>query len=187
MEEDDRMLIEEEKELTHQLKILQAKHNDVKLIYENVINNICNIAKSEKRDESNLNHSIENKSQIDLSNIIEDDIINQYNDMLNSMKNKVETLFMTQTHEQFKEIMRIKGYEPNTSRMKSKGRLLLKGEEKDVINDLKKERSEYERNDDILNDEEMKIFRARNNLIEEYKRKEDEKVKAVEKEKAIKK
>jgi hypothetical protein len=52
---------------------------------------------------------------------------------------------------------------------------------------LKKERSEYDRNDDLLNDEEMKIFKARNNLIEEYRRKEDEKVKAVEKEKQAKK
>jgi hypothetical protein len=190
MEEDDRILIEEEKLLTQELKILQEKHKNVKLIYENIIDNIKNInkveKKDEKKDETNLNNStIENKSQMDLSNIVEDDIIKQYNEILSNMKNKVENLFMIQTHEQFKEIMRSKGYEPATS--KSKSRTMLKNEDTRLFVDLKKEKSEYERNDELLKDEDNKIYKARTGLIEEYKRKEDEKVKAVEKEKAAKK
>jgi hypothetical protein len=189
MEEDDRKLIEEEKELTHELKLLQEKHNNVKLIYENIIDNVRNFEKIDKREDTALNIStIENKSHIDLSNIVDDDIIKQYNDILSNMKNKVETLFMTQSHEQFKEIMRSKGYEPASEISKSKNRL-LKNDDKDdkLYNDLKKDKSEYERNDEILKEEDNKIYKARTNLIEEYKRKEEEKVKAIEKEKAAKK
>jgi hypothetical protein len=189
MEEDDRQLIEEEKDLTHNLKTLQEKHKDIKLIYENIIDNIRSLGKNDMREEATLNNStIDNKSHVDLSNIVEDDIIRQYNDILANMKNKVETLFMTQTHDEFKEIMRIKGYEPNTNRIKNKGRSAINEDRDDrLYNELKKEKSEYERNDDLLKDEDAKIYKARSNLIEEYKRKEDEKLKAVEKEKTAKK
>jgi hypothetical protein len=182
MEEDDKILVDEERDLTHSLKILQEKHNDVKLIYENIIDNIRNLT---DKKEDNLSISA---SHVDLSNIIEDDIIRQYNEFLLTMKNKVETLFMTQTHEQFKDIMRTKGYESNTNRLKSKNRSsFIQERDERLYKDLKKEKSEYEKNDEFLKEEDANISKARASLIDEYKRKEEEKLKAVEKEKAAKK
>lgn len=59
MEAEESKLIEEEKALQKELKTIQEKHKDVKLVYEKVIENIKSICKLEnKKPEEVINHSI---------------------------------------------------------------------------------------------------------------------------------
>ena len=65
--------------------------------------------------------------------------------------------------------MKEKGYEPVTNKQRNKAKS-TKHEEKLLLN-LRNQKSEYEKNDDMLNNEDIKINNARYKLIEEYRRK----------------
>jgi hypothetical protein len=153
----------------------------VKLVYEKVIDNIKTLLKSEKKEEANLNNSQSEKNinvneSKDISmGYTDDEALKMYHELLENLKKRVDNLIQNQTHEQFKNIMREKGYEPPANKPKLRGN---KSDER-LYRDLNAK-------DDIVYDQyreedEINILRAREEIIRDYNRaKEKEKLKAHE-------
>ena len=172
MEEDDYELVKKEQELFHNLKVMQQKHSEIKLIYENTIENIKVLCKHDKREETNISVSIDNKSHDTTLLVPDEDVIRMYNEFLDNLRKKVEKIVETNDHDKFKEIMKDKGYEPVNTKQRSKVRSNKQSEyEEKLLQNLRNQKSEYEKNDDMLNNEDQRINNVRQKLIEEYRRK----------------
>jgi hypothetical protein len=171
MEEDDFELVKQEQELFHQLKAIQQKHSEIKLVYENTIDNIKVLCKNEKREETNISLSMDNKSHDTTLLIPDEDIIRMYHEFLDNLRKRVENIVETNNHEKFKEIMKEKGHEPIVTKLRNNARSNKSEHEEKLLLNLRNQKSEYEKNDDMLNNEDMKINNARHKLIEEYRRK----------------
>jgi hypothetical protein len=129
MEESDTQLIATEKKLQEELKLLQEKHKNVKLVYEKVVDNIKVLCKIDsKKDEStiNLSQSIPNieESKADMSNfnnnvnssqfgnIQEEEILKYYVEFIENTKTTIDSLFLKHSREVFMKLMKEKGIEP---------------------------------------------------------------------------
>ena len=129
MEESDTQLIATEKKLQEELKLLQEKHKNVKLVYEKVVDNIKVLCKIDsKRDEStiNLSQSIPNieESKADIANfnnnvnssqfgnIQEEEILKYYVEFIENTKTTIDNLFLKHSREVFMKLMKEKVIEP---------------------------------------------------------------------------
>lgn len=136
MEESDTQLIATEKKLQEELKILQEKHKNVKLVYEKVTDNIKVLCKIDARKEEstiNLSQSIPNieESKADMTNlnnmnssqfgnIQEEEILKYYVEFIENTKTTIDELFLKHSREVFMKLMKEKGIEPSTTIAKPK-------------------------------------------------------------------
>jgi hypothetical protein len=180
LEEEEKMLIQEEQEKMDELRQWQEKHTEVKLVHEKVIDNIKNILKLEKKGDDTLNHSMSggvNDSKV-LDNSTtgtEEDALRMYNELLEALKKRVDGLILNQTHDQFKEIMREKGYEPAVNKPRHRAN---KSDDK-LFRELHiRDEIVYERDRE---EDECNILKAREEIIRDYHRaKEKERLKGNE-------
>jgi hypothetical protein len=140
------------------------------------------VVKNEKKvDETNinLNQSISDKNLNDSKDVSmafsDEDAIRMYQDLLEGLKKRVDNLILNQTHDQFKDIMREKGYEPQVNKPKLKRN---RSDEK-LFRDLNaKDEIIYDYNKE---EDEINILKAREEIVRDYNRaKEKEKFKTHE-------
>ena len=131
IEEQDVKLMTEEKQLIEELKQLQDKHRNVRLVYEKVMDNLKIICRydSKKEDTINITQShivnLNESKVIDSSNfqnqssfhippaqLQEEDVLKSYSDFLDTTKKTIDTLFLNHSREEFLLMMRGKGIGP---------------------------------------------------------------------------
>ena len=114
-----------------ELKNLQDKHKNVRLVYEKVLDNIKLICKVDsKKDDNTHNLSISsnilNTNEMDNSNINinqpigEDELVKLYSEFLENTKTTIDTLFLKHTKEEFMKLMKSKGIDLPVINPKSK-------------------------------------------------------------------
>jgi hypothetical protein len=87
-----------------------------------------------------------------------------YHEMLDCLKKRVDNLILNQTHDQFKDIMREKGYEAPVSKPKLRGN---RSDER-LFRDLNPKDEivyDYNREEDEIN-----ILKAREEIVRDYNR-----------------
>jgi hypothetical protein len=170
MEEEEKELVRQEQELLEELKVWQEKHKDVKLVYEKVVDNIKSLLVNEKKVEENIfNQSISDKN-LNESKVLdsfsmapEEETLKMYADVLENLKKRVDNLILNQSHEQFKDIMREKGYEPNIAKPKPRNK-----NDEMLMKELKnRDEIIYEKDRE---EDEINILRAREEIIRDYHR-----------------
>lgn len=176
-----------------ELKVIQEKHKNVSISYDNVIENMKSICKLDtKRDETLINnHSISNylnlnESKIDpVSNhsfiqntITEEDVYKAYSEFLEATKKAFDENFLHKSEDDFIQLMRQKGYssvQPTNSGERSNKRKNSSALDKDKFSKGKsaKTKNNYDDeysikdNDLIREDEVFKI--ERDHMIKEFK------------------
>ena len=131
IEEQDAKLIMEEKQLMEELKNLQDKHRQVRLVYEKVMDNVKLLTKYDSKKEDtinitqspivNLNESkvidssnFQNQSSVHLlpNQLLEDELSKNYCEFLETTKKTLDSLFLNHSREEFLKMMKEKGFEP---------------------------------------------------------------------------
>lgn len=123
MEEDELRLIAEEKALQKELRSIQDKHKDVKLVYEKVVENIKLICKIEaKKPEEVINYSlnmnnssegtlndIEETTQTKPSGPSEEELAKSFFEYLENAKAILERLYMNMGKKEFENMLKERG------------------------------------------------------------------------------
>jgi hypothetical protein len=174
IEEDQTKLLKEEKSLIEELKLLQDKHRNVKMVYEKVIENIKNLCKMDKKEET----IIFNESKIDTTQIAspDEDLGKNFYDYLENTKKTFDSLIANNSKENFVKLMSEKGIEPvQTERVKTKA-VSNKGKpiptEKNLSKDLTSKKNlleEYDYSDDELKREDDEIKIDKDQLMKQFK------------------
>jgi len=158
LEEDEEALLEEESLLSQELKLIQEKHKDVRLVYEKVTENIKSMCKLDLKNENishnnsiNINNStdifnINNSSNYDLENSInkynnqsayDDELVRNFSDYLEQTRKNIESSFLSCGKEQFIKMMNERGEKVDNTVALPKGkntknRIMNKKNEKNV-------------------------------------------------------
>jgi hypothetical protein len=198
-DEDDFNLINEEKSLMEELKMLQEKHENVNLIYEKVSHNIKNICSIEKWKENNkeknldteeenkaLNKSGETEPNVlkSSTNIIysEEEILKCYKDIIGRMKSSYMD-YLSKDKDEFLSLLKSKQIpnlklesvkKSNTAKLRNAGMKEMKPisqEELFMKNFL--ENKDFD--EDLMNEERM-IKNESDVIAFEYKEKERQKI-----------
>ena len=174
IEEDQTELLKEEKSMIEELKLLQDKHRNVKMVYEKVIENIKNLCKMDKKEET----IIFNESKIDTTQIAspDEDLVKNFYDYLENTKKTFDSLIANNSKENFVKLMAEKGIEPvQTERVKTKT-VSNKGKqiptEKNLSKDLTSKKNlleEYDYSDDELKREDDEIKIDKDQLMKQFK------------------
>lgn len=186
MDETEASLLNEEDELIEELKVIQQKHKDVVLSYENVVENIKALCKIDsKRDENNQNNlSISNylninESKFDQSqfqgNISEDELYRHYSEYLENSKKSIEEYFLNKTEDEFIEMMKEKGYtlhnQNKSAERSSKNKNSNNGDKENSskVNPNYNEDNDFNFKDDDLKKEDEVFKIERDQMIKEFK------------------
>ena len=197
MEEEEIKLIEEEKILEDELKLIQDKHKDVKLVYEKIVENIKTISKSEKKNEEIINTTnnintenniLENEDSFYINKTqgpTEDQLFKVYSEYLDNTKYVVEKNFLSIDKEKFENNLREKEDRlenlPNQLGIPSEK---VKGlNTKKILHDNKflpdpsrnrlntnNTNFEYDYSDEELKEDDRKIKEEYNQIAAEYKK-----------------
>lgn len=190
-EEDETKLIQEEQLLMEELKQMQEKHKNVKLVYEKVIGNIKSLCKIDQTKDITINLTQSqilnlNDSKLDTNTnqtvhqtlLTEDDIYKSYCEFLHSSKNTIDMLFLNHTKEEFLSIMKEKGLELNQNQRKVKSKKILTGNRtnspdklsvKEFINKPFNANEEYEYSDEELKKEDILIKEEKDEIVKHFK------------------
>lgn len=128
LEEDEEALLEEELLLSQELKNIQEKHKDVRLVYEKVTDNIKSMCKLEKKTDETFNNSINinnsgdlninNSTNFDLENsmnkfnnqsVYDDELVKSFAEHLEQTRKNIEDTFLSCGKEKFIEMMKERG------------------------------------------------------------------------------
>ena len=197
LEEGDANLVNEETLLMEELKNLQDKHKNVRLVYEKVLDNINKICRVDSKKDETHNLSISshllNTNEMDSSNIInnqpgqigEDDLVKLYSEFLENTKSSIDTLFLKHTKEEFMKLMRSKGHDLPVIHSKSKKSqnnqsnkrqvsnivVLDKNLAKDLVSKpiISQANEEYAYSDEELKKEDDEIRTEKDEIMKQYK------------------
>ena len=185
IEENEIQLLKEEQSLLEELKALQDKHRHVKMVFENVSDNIkslCKIEKEKKDDTVNMTQSLNlNESKIDSSNIQlnpDEELSRFYLEFLELTRKTVDSLIVGNSKEDFINIMSEKGIEPvQNEKTKVKVTNAPKNKasavnEKVLTKDLAKQKyfdEEYDYSDPDIEKEDQEIKKENDDLILKFK------------------
>lgn len=125
--------MEEENSLLAELKVIQEKHKDVRLIYEKVTENIKNICKIEnKKQDDTTNNSININNSAEINNINydtenslmnnyyrnigtgDDELVRSFKEYLDYTRKNVEMTFSNVGREEFIRMMKERGDKQET-------------------------------------------------------------------------
>ena len=126
-------LIQEEKDLNENYRLLQETHQNILLKYEQVIDNIKRLTSSSEIkvdtsnvivNESNDNLTSSNMKPLNSSNNEETTITSAYSEYLVGAEKTIDMLFLCHSKQEFLNMMRQKGMEENTTMNKTRNKLL---------------------------------------------------------------
>lgn len=144
IEEQDAILLQQEISLDEELKEVQEKHQNVRLVYEKVLDNIkvlCRVEKNIQKDNENavtlnqsynLNESTNqnqiNVNQSNLSNIInsEEEVLKMYYEFLEQTNKIIDSLYQNYSNDDFVNLMKEKGQIITESLNKKKQKTVTK-------------------------------------------------------------
>jgi hypothetical protein len=174
IEEDETKLLKEEKSLTEELKLMQDKHRNVKMVYEKVVENIKNLCKLDRKEETFMF----NESKIDTSQMVspDEDLVKNFHEYIESTKKTFDSLILNNSRENFVKLMAEKGIEPvQIERVKTKN-ISNKSKpiptDKNLSKDLTNKKNlieEYDYSDDELKREDEEIKHDKEQLMKQFK------------------
>jgi len=128
LDEDEEALLEEEQQLSLELKTIQEKHKDVRLVYEKVTYNIKTMCKLDRKNDESFNNSINinnsselninNSSNLDLENSMrkyniqsayDDELVKNFAEHLEQTRKNIENSFLSCGKEHFIKMMKERG------------------------------------------------------------------------------
>lgn len=190
-EDEETKLIQEEQLLMEELKQVQEKHKNVKLVYEKVMDNIKSLCKIDQTKDNTINLTQSqiinlNDSKLDThtnqtahqTQLTEDDIYKSYCEFLDSSKNTIDLLFLKHTKEEFLAVMKEKGLELNQNQKKGKVKKTSTGNRtnspdklsvKEFINKPINANEEYEYSDEELRKEDGLIKDENDEIVKHFK------------------
>lgn len=188
--------MKDEQALLDEIKTILDKQQHVKLIYEKVIDNIKVMCKLEKKPEESMNQSYVTANNTSLINVNEsrtyepsglneEEIFKSYLEFLETSKKSMDSLFLSQSREDFLNMMKEKGVDtnntsgnnPTSSSIRNKTKKLSKRStvismnmdkslEKNLMTNAN---NEYDYSDSELKKEDKNIKDDNDDLIREYK------------------
>lgn len=126
-------LIQEEKDLNENYRLLQETHQNILLKYEQVIDNIKRLTSNSEIkvdtsnvivNESNDNLTSSNMKPLNSSNNEETTITSAYSEYLVGAEKTIDMLFLCHSKQEFLNMMRQKGMEENTTMNRTRNKLL---------------------------------------------------------------
>jgi len=199
MEEEEYILIAEEKELQNELYCIQEKHKDVKLVYEKVVENVKHICKLDnKKPEEVINHSLNmNNSYEGSLNDIEDtpqkvlkgtggpseeELAKSFFEYLENTKAILERLYVNVGKKEFENILKERGdrletahNQPQINRDKIKERQSKKqpSEFKSAANTASQTlhtNYEYDYSDEELKEDDKRVKEEYSSMAHDFKK-----------------
>ena len=152
-------LIQEEKDLNENYRLLQETHQNILLKYEQVIDNIKRLTSNSEIkvdtsnvivNESNDNLTSSNMKPLNSSNNEETSITTAYSDYLVGAEKTIDMLFLCHSKQEFLNMMRQKGMEENTTMNKTRNKLLELKQKLLQGNSTRKSTNKFSSRDDEL-------------------------------------
>ena len=152
-------LIQEEKDLNENYRLLQETHQNILLKYEQVIDNIKRLTSSSEIkvdtsnvivNESNDNLTSSNMKPLNSSNNEETTITSAYSEYLVGAEKTIDMLFLCHSKQEFLNMMRQKGMEENTTMNKTRNKLLELKQKMLQGNSTRKSTNKFSSRDDEL-------------------------------------
>ena len=152
-------LIQEEKDLNENYRLLQETHQNILLKYEQVIDNIKRLTSNSEIkvdtsnvivNESNDNLTSSNMKPLNSSNNEETSIITAYSDYLVGAEKTIDMLFLCHSKQEFLNMMRQKGMEENTTMNRTRNKLLELKQKLLQGNSTRKSTNKFSSRDDEL-------------------------------------
>ena len=152
-------LIQEEKDLNENYRLLQETHQNILLKYEQVIDNIKRLTSNSEIkvdtsnvivNESNDNLTSSNIKPLNSSNNEETSITTAYSDYLVGAEKTIDMLFLCHSKQEFLNMMRQKGMEENTTMNKTRNKLLELKQKLLQGNSTRKSTNKFSSRDDEL-------------------------------------
>lgn len=152
-------LIQEEKDLNENYRLLQETHQNILLKYEQVIDNIKRLTSNSEIkvdtsnvivNESNDNLTSSNMKPLNSSNNEETSITTAYSDYLVGAEKTIDMLFLCHSKQEFLNMMRQKGMEENTTMNRTRNKLLELKQKLLQGNSTRKSTNKFSSRDDEL-------------------------------------
>lgn len=152
-------LIQEEKDLNENYRLLQETHQNILLKYEQVIDNIKRLTSNSEIkvdtsnvivNESNDNLTSSNMKPLNSSNNEETSITTAYSDYLVEAEKTIDMLFLCHSKQEFLNMMRQKGMEENTTMNKTRNKLFELKQKLLQGNSTRKSTNKFSSRDDEL-------------------------------------
>ena len=152
-------LIQEEKDLNENYRLLQETHQNILLKYEQVIDNIKRLTSNSEIkvdtsnvivNESNDNLTSSNMKPLNSSNNEETSITTAYSDYLVGAEKTIDMLFLCHSKQEFLNMMRQKGMEENTTMNKTRNKLFELKQKLLQGNSTRKSTNKFSSRDDEL-------------------------------------
>ena len=152
-------LIQEEKDLNENYRLLQETHQNILLKYEQVIDNIKRLTSNSEIkvdtsnvivNESNDNLTSSNIKPLNSSNNEETSITTAYSDYLVGAEKTIDMLFLCHSKQEFLNMMRQKGMEENTTMNRTRNKLLELKQKLLQGNSTRKSTNKFSSRDDEL-------------------------------------
>ena len=152
-------LIQEEKDLNENYRLLQETHQNILLKYEQVIDNIKRLTSNSEIkvdtsnvivNESNDNLTSSNMKPLNSSNNEETSITTAYSDYLVGAEKTIDMLFLCHSKQEFLNMMRQKGMEENTTMNRTRNKLFELKQKLLQGNSTRKSTNKFSSRDDEL-------------------------------------
>lgn len=152
-------LIQEEKDLNENYRLLQETHQNILLKYEQVIDNIKRLTSNSEIkvdtsnvivNESNDNLTSSNMKPLNSINNEETSITTAYSDYLVGAEKTIDMLFLCHSKQEFLNMMRQKGMEENTTMNKTRNKLFELKQKLLQGNSTRKSTNKFSSRDDEL-------------------------------------
>ena len=152
-------LIQEEKDLNENYRLLQETHQNILLKYEQVIDNIKRLTSNSEIkvdtsnvivNESNDNLTSSNMKPLNSINNEETSITTAYSDYLVGAEKTIDMLFLCHSKQEFLNMMRQKGIEENTTMNRTRNKLFELKQKLLQGNSTRKSTNKFSSRDDEL-------------------------------------